>query len=206
MLRPAKHRSFLLLLALTLMVAGSAGLAFRPPTTSREDENPARTLYIIRHAKSDKSIAGLEDFDRPLDSSGVEDGKRMSAFLAGKHLCIDRIVYSPSVRTTQTMELLFGDAAYQHLKLADSSIYRCTDADYLNSIARMPDDVNCLVMIGHNPTTTNMANLLQKEKKFDEVPTCGVVAVELKIKSWSEIRKAKGKLVFWSTPKRLEGN
>jgi phosphohistidine phosphatase len=204
MVRFANAR-FLMLFILPLLSSAGAWSWVKPEPESSGDETVTRTLYLIRHAKSDKSIAGLEDFARPLDSSGVEDARLMATFLLGQDLCMDQIIYSPSVRTTQTLELLFGDEKYSQRRLGDSTVYRCTDEAALAALSSAPEDVNCLALIGHNPTMTNLANRFQKEKKFDELPTCGVVAIELKLKSWSEIRKANGRLIFWNSPRKLSG-
>ena len=40
-----------------------------------------KRLYLVRHAKSDWSYAGLADFDRPLNKRGKRDAPRMGKYL-----------------------------------------------------------------------------------------------------------------------------
>ena len=61
-----------------------------------------KKLFLVRHAKSSRSIADLEDFDRPLNERGYSD-----AHLIGLHLKneIDGrlvIISSPAVRVNGT--------------------------------------------------------------------------------------------------------
>ena len=58
------------------------------------------------------------------------------------------------------------------------------------------------MLFGHNPATTKAANFFQEDTLFQNVPTCGVVAIEIRTDSWIKIPKVKGSLIFFEYPKK----
>ena len=61
-----------------------------------------KTLYLIRHAKSDRSIGELSDIDRPLNQRGYNDAHKMSLILKDKKIIPDLIISSPAIRALST--------------------------------------------------------------------------------------------------------
>jgi len=64
-----------------------------------------KTLYILRHAKSDRSDKSVDDFDRWLSERGKADLKDFPEHVANSMEEIDHIVASPAKRTAQTADL-----------------------------------------------------------------------------------------------------
>ena len=62
-----------------------------------------RTLYVLRHAKSDWGDASLQDFDRPLNGRGRKAAKAMGSEMRERGLAPDLVYSSPSARTTETL-------------------------------------------------------------------------------------------------------
>ena len=61
------------------------------------------------------------------------------------------------------------------------------------------------MLFGHNPCMTNLANELNKDLMFDNIPTCGFVCIEFDIKIWRDILRMKeGKLVNYKFPKSFK--
>ncbi|MFO0415296.1 MAG: SixA phosphatase family protein, partial [Bacteroidota bacterium] len=67
-----------------------------------------KTLILIRHAKSSWADPEQSDFDRPLNERGRRDAPVMAQRLLEKNYKIDAILYSSSVRTTETMHVFRG--------------------------------------------------------------------------------------------------
>jgi len=72
----------------------------------------------------------------------------------------------------------------------------------LNLISNVEDNNETLMVFGHNPSFTSLVNQLQDEPLYN-LPTCGVISIELPIDSWSEITNAKGKKLLELFPKEL---
>jgi hypothetical protein len=62
--------------------------------------------------------------------------------------------------------------------------------------------VDAVLMVGHNPTLTELANLLCHGVRIDNVPTCGVLRLDYDLRSWSDV--PRGSPADWSFdyPKR----
>jgi phosphohistidine phosphatase len=59
------------------------------------------------------------------------------------------------------------------------------------------------MFFGHNPETTELAELLTGET-IDNVPTAGVVAVEADVESWKDAAPDRCRLKFFEYPKKYK--
>lgn len=162
-----------------------------------------KILYLVRHAKSSDADPTLQDFDRPLNERGFADAPEMGKRLKKLGILPDLIVSSPSKRTTQTIELLSAELGYKFEEIQwDSTIYRCSQEALLKAIKNTPNHIASAMFVGHNPSMTQIANLFQTDSVFQEVPTCGVVAIRFETNSWQNISKENAKLIFFERPRR----
>lgn len=183
-----------------LFVLLIAGLLISVNTSALKN---TKVLYLVRHAKSSDADSTLQDFDRPLNDRGFRDAPEMGKFLKKIGAMPEVIISSPSKRTTQTIELITDEIEFDFSKIIwDHTIYRCSQAALLNSITSLSDTINSAMFVGHNPSITQIANLLQKDTVFNEIPTCGIVAIEFEESTWKTIAKAKSKLLFFKRPER----
>ena len=61
---------------------------------------------------------------------------------------------------------------------------------------------NHILIVGHNPGTTGLANLLTNGD-IENIPTCGVAHIELDLFKWNDIEPEIGKLIKFITPKNI---
>ena len=64
------------------------------------------SLLLLRHAKSSWKDLNLKDFDRPLNSRGRNDAKKIGKRLLLLNLIPDIIISSSSLRTEETVNIL----------------------------------------------------------------------------------------------------
>lgn len=166
-------------------------------------EQKAKTLILLRHAKSSNNITSVPDFSRPLDSSGITEANEMGILLKKKIKAVDLIVASPSTRTRATAEIICSYLNYPKEKIVwDSLLYRSSTGEMLEQIRNTDEKFRTVIFVGHNPSTTQTANLLQDDLVIDEVKTCGAVAIDYKNLQWKDVGAAKGKLIFYEKPKQ----
>lgn len=190
-----------------LIIAGFCSISF-DGSTERTNEKTVTadsvftgTVLLMRHAKSSHDNSKLSDFDRPLDESGKKEAEEMGNYLLKSGQQIDLIIASPSMRTRETAKIICAALNFDSSKIRwDSTIYRCTFDDLLNSIHRTESLYKSILVLGHNPAITNLANLLQQEKNFSEVKTGGIVGISFEISSWKDVVQGKGKLLFYKFP------
>lgn len=162
-----------------------------------------KTLIIVRHGKSSWAYPDLEDFYRPLKPRGINDAFNVGEELLNRDVFPDLILSSPAIRAMNTAIIIARklDFPLQRIR-ANESIYEASTYHLLNLISNVEDNNETLMIFGHNPSFTSLVNQLQTEPLYN-LPTCGVVAIELPIDSWSDITNAKGKKLLELFPKEL---
>jgi len=161
-----------------------------------------KKLYLLRHAKSDWSHAGQRDFDRELNERGYRDAPKMGQVLHELGVSPQVIYASPSRRTTLTAELVTPLLPYpkEAVKYV-SSLYECSLQTMLTFISELDDADERVMIIGHNPTTTYIAEHLSGEH-LGNVPTCGVVSLAFELDSWAAVSRHSAVLEWFEYPKK----
>ena len=163
-----------------------------------------KILYIVRHAKSAWDEPDLSDHDRPLLEKGVKKTKFVAGFLVEKGVKPDIIISSSAVRAHETARLLASELGYPDSEIKiESRIYSADEDDLFDILFALPDNVNSVMLVGHNPTFTYFANYFLKEE-IEWMPTSSVVAIEFKTGKWEEIATAKKTTQFVITPRMLK--
>lgn len=162
-----------------------------------------KILYIARHAKSDWSTGAGSDFDRPLNERGRRDAPKMASFLREKGAIPDLILSSPAVRALTTARFLADvPGASQTPLVVVNSLYMSDSPHTLEIVSEVSNNVNSLMIVGHNPTQTILTNYLT-ETMIDNVPTCGVVVIEFPhAQTWEEISRSTGTMKHFYYPKQ----
>jgi len=162
-----------------------------------------RQLILIRHTKSSWNDFSIPDFDRPLKKDRIEDARKMAAKLKSLKLEPDLIICSPAKRTRQTVEYFCDKLKYDPDKIQlEKRIYESNAEAILQVVRETDASVKTLVLVGHNPSITDFANLFVTEK-IDEVPTTGVVWLQFENPDWEIYRPTPCKLKYFLTPKTI---
>jgi phosphohistidine phosphatase len=161
-----------------------------------------KRLILLRHAKSSWSEQGLPDFERPLSGRGERDAPRMGARLRERGIHPDLVLSSPALRARRTASLVARalDYADDAIEL-DATLYLAAPAEILAVVAKKPDAVHCLLVVGHNPGLTELTNLLLPELELANLPTAGTVVVDCATERWAEVGNAQRRLVYYDYPK-----
>lgn len=161
-----------------------------------------KQLFLLRHAKSDWSHPGLTDFDRPLNSRGLKNAPEMGRRLVARQLEFDALVCSPAKRAATTARLVAAE-----LELADRAltfapeIYDASVAELLAVVRDFPPQWHRVLLVGHNPGMTLLANLLA-DAGIDNLPTAGLVGIELAPAAWAQIDAGGGELTLYDFPRK----
>ncbi|MCF8332249.1 MAG: histidine phosphatase family protein [Bacteroidales bacterium] len=163
-----------------------------------------KTLYFVRHAKSSWDNPELQDIERPLLEKGKKRTKKMIDYLMSKNVQIDLMISSHARRALDTAHILSHAFQYPEDKIKIyRMIYSGTEQQIANQLFDMPQDVNHLWIIGHNPTITNFANIFLKEK-IDYLQTSGVVSISFPVDSWDKLSGSDHKVNFVMYPRKLK--
>lgn len=161
-----------------------------------------KTLYLVRHAKSSWSNPGLADFDRPLNRRGERDAPEMGRRLEERKVLPHLLLSSPANRALATARIIAGKIGCDPADVAtDSALYHADTSGLLKIIREQDDTLNAVMIFGHNPGLTDLATLLSG-KYFENIPTCGILALEFRVSAWEQIREKQGEVVFYDYPKK----
>ena len=161
-----------------------------------------KTLFIIRHAKSDQSFFG-NDFERPLNERGKSDALMMAKRLVEKNFKLDALVSSPAIRAKKTAEFFLQTLQIQKAEIIfNSALYHAPSEVFYEVISILPNELNVIAIFSHNPGITYFVNSLNTEVKVDNMPTCAIFAASADITKWSEFLKSKKEFLFFDYPKK----
>lgn len=164
-----------------------------------------KTIWLVRHAKSSWQLNTLPDIDRPLNERGYRDAHEMPARALAAQPRPTLFITSPAVRT-YTTALIFA----RHLRypidqvVSQANLYESSLDEYLSVLTNIDAKQTSVLLVGHNPVITALANHLTAQK-IDNVPTCGVLHISLPINNWDEIARTKGSLHDFDYPKKPDG-
>ncbi len=162
-----------------------------------------KTLLIIRHAKSSWDDLQLTDFERPLNDRGKKDAPVMAKRLRDRKIKIDRFISSPAKRAKKTAEGFIDEYGLKEKDLILlPSLYEASVRNFYEAAESINDKDDVVALFSHNPGITDFANTLT-EQKIDNMPTCGVFAINIKIKTWEDFEKAEKQFLFFDYPKNL---
>lgn len=155
-------------------------------------------LFIIRHAKSDWSLA-VRDFDRPLNERGFRDAPIMASRLASHSIRPQFILSSPAKRALTTAQIFAKQLAIPNkLIQTEERIYEAPVQTLLQVINQLNDQFEQVAIFGHNPGFSELASYLSKEDYLN-LPTCALVHLEFPdADQWSEVSAGTGSIAqFW---------
>lgn len=171
-----------------------------PERLSGQGVAQMKKLILVRHAKSDWGMPELNDFDRPLNKRGEKNAPTMGERLQARGVIPECIYSSPARRARETARLLAETLAFEDAVVFNEDIYEAHVDDLLDIIQSFDDAWQTVMLVGHNPGMTELANLLG-ELKIYNLPTCGMVGLELTVSSWQKVAEGGGRSWFYDYPK-----
>jgi len=159
-----------------------------------------KTLILLRHAKSSWDFPQLNDYDRPLNDRGRRDAPKMAKWLSTQDMKFDSMISSGAERAKNTA-IAFQAILNISMKV-DDQLYHAERSKLQNIIKKTDNTVNSLLLVSHNPGLNDLADYLLSGFP-DNIPTTGVVSLNLDIKKWSEIHPKNASLHFFQYPKNL---
>ena len=161
-----------------------------------------KQLILLRHAKSSWTEPEAADHERPLSKRGERDAPLIGGRLGARRAQPSLIITSHAKRAIQTAQIIARHLDYPRESLRiEPALYLAAPATVL-AVAGEQDDGHASVMIiGHNPGLTELANRLLPDLKLDNLPTTGVIAIDFDTERWSELAHAHASLAYYDYPK-----
>ena len=161
-----------------------------------------KTILLFRHAKSDWA-AETPDAERPLAPRGEKAAVQMGRMITAAGSRPERAVVSSAARTRQTFDLACEAGGWDASVRVTDALYEATAAAVLAEIQAEPDDAATLVVVGHEPTTSQLTSLLVGGGAFD-VKTAAVLRIDVPVVRWADVAPARGLLVWMLSPTTVD--
>jgi phosphohistidine phosphatase len=148
-----------------------------------------RTLVLLRHAKAE-TPGELPDFERRLTTRGESDADAAGSWLADQRLRPDLVLCSAARRTRQTWQgvsvaLTQADPEAGSPEVHyEQGLYDGGRTEVIDLLRAVPDQVRTVLVVGHNPTMSEVSFLLRPAES-------GTVVEELKT-SGLAVHRAEG--------------
>ncbi|MCE3008361.1 MAG: histidine phosphatase family protein [Bacteroidetes bacterium] len=161
-----------------------------------------KTLYIIRHAKSDWD-QGLADFERPLNARGLRNAPFMGKLLRDRGVKFDLVISSPARRALHTARFICSELGYPLDAIwQEAAIYEATTGVLQQLVLGLPAQHDTIALFGHNPGLTRLANLLAGTLQLDNLPTCGMVVLQFDVADWQYAETGTGRVLLVDYPRK----
>lgn len=163
-------------------------------------------LYLLRHAKSSWADPTLSDHERPLAPRGRRDAKRIAAHLLQQRVEPEVVLCSSAARARETLELLRPALGSSTVEV-EEELYAASSDELLARIRLVPDAVDSVMLIGHNPGLHQLALTLassgdELERLEAKFPTAALSTLAVS-KGWSRLEPADATVAAYVVPKQL---
>jgi phosphohistidine phosphatase len=159
-------------------------------------------LTLLRHAKSSWINPSLPDNERPLSSRGEKDAPMMAARLAARGERPDLILTSHAQRAAATAKAIAAGLGCADEAVRIERRLYLASPDAILDLLRGQDDAHAhVLLVGHNPGMTELANVLLPALGLATLPTAGVVAIEVAASRWSALDPDACRFLYYDHPK-----
>lgn len=173
-----------------------------------------KTVYLLRHAKSEWADPGLQDHDRPLNARGRDAAPKMAAYLKAERYHPELVLCSTARRTVETFDLIKKALGPEVEAKFEEGLYLAEQRQLLERLHWIDDVVKTVMLIGHNPGLEQLAHALcaspedPAEEKLqkrmrEKFPTCALAVIKVPAKSWRDVKAGHGRLKDFMRPKDL---
>jgi phosphohistidine phosphatase len=168
-----------------------------------------RTLVLLRHLKSAWDDPGVGDHDRPLAPRGVRAGERMRLHFEEAGISPQLVLCSSALRAVQTWESVRAGLPDDVRLEIDENLYGASSESLLARLNEVPDAIDVLLAIGHNPGIENLALGLAGsgdadgiDRMSEKYPTGGLATLTFE-GPWAQLAWGDADLTGFVVPREL---
>jgi phosphohistidine phosphatase len=159
-----------------------------------------RRIAVMRHGKAEQ--AGRTDFERELAERGHRDSADTGAWLAGQGFRPDHALVSAARRAVGTWMSVAAGGGFDVEPYLSQVLYGAGPETALDLVRERPAGVTTLIVVGHNPTMSYLASLLDdgegdpavSSEMMSGYPTSAVALFEYD-GDWADLTEAAARLV-----------
>jgi phosphohistidine phosphatase len=108
-------------------------------------------------------------------------------------------ITSSAVRARTTLELAAAAGGWETIIRVSPDLYGASPRGALETAASAPDDVERLMLVGHQPTWGSLVHHLTGGSV--EIKTATVVGIDLAVSTWADAAEARGSIAYLLQPR-----
>jgi phosphohistidine phosphatase len=164
-----------------------------------------KTIWLLRHAKSSWPDDDTPDRERPLAPRGRRAAATIAAYLADHHVAPDLVLCSPALRARETLDLVRAALPATTAVEVEEELYGAPAATIVGRLRRLPDAVDGVLVVGHNPGLQELAATLapaaHRDRLRDHFPTAALAILTLPSGGWPDLDRRPAELVDLVLPR-----
>ncbi len=137
------------------------------------------TIFIVRHGHA--KFSAPTDYERPLKGKGIKAVERTAQFIQSQcvahHLTPKLCISSAAIRTLETAQIITKTIKGLNIE-KHQELYATSVGSWFEKIENSPRD--CLILVGHNPTLSQMVNYFCGHNIQMKPSECAMVKLEIK--------------------------
>jgi phosphohistidine phosphatase len=146
-----------------------------------------KRLTLMRHANAQWKDPQISDFDRPLNRRGQGEAEAMARRLVELKLIPTVLLRSSARRAQQTADIVARELGISARSMrSEESLYLASAADILRLIRATGPRIPHLMIVGHNPGITDVANLLAPAFQL-ELVTAAMCSITFDTRVWVDV-------------------
>ncbi len=160
-----------------------------------------KRLTLMRHGNAKWKDPEVADFERPLNRRGMGEAEAMGRRLMELTLVPTLIIASPAVRARQTAEIVARElgVSSRHVR-TDEALYLARADDIVRVIQATGPRVPHLLIVGHNPGISRVAQDLGVPYDGEEMDTGAICSMTFDSRGWSSVVAAALREIMSESP------
>jgi phosphohistidine phosphatase len=144
-----------------------------------------KTILFLRAGASSPNSQPSDDFRRPITRRGEVDALRIGEIMKSRELIPEAVLTSPALRARQTAALIAHKSGYRGPVTPVEALYGASLEVLLDLIARLPDELNRVMIVAHSPgIKLALSRLTGWDKSF---PPNALAYLVIPIRAWCDV-------------------
>ena len=157
-------------------------------------------LYLVRHAQATDTQTSQQDFERELTAQGQRDSVSLGQHLKKINAQIDFMISSKAKRAEATACRIAEAIDFSLDQIHyDEEIYQASARILLQLINAVEVNFKSLMIVGHNPYLSYLAEFLSKSE-IGDMHTGSVACIKFDLDRWSDLAEGNGSLEYYFVP------
>lgn len=162
-----------------------------------------KTVILVRHGKASHDDLSVSDLQRPITGEGRKRTMKIAKYLSARETHVDKIITSHALRATETAKILGKELGITEKDfIIEKAIYGAHPDTFYDILFALPDDVDRVMIVGHNPGIGIFAFRFLKTQ-VESLPTSGVVALRFITDDWCEVASCRSEVEFTVFPSMI---